>query len=111
MPNTLLSALRVLDLGEFAAGPYCAKLFADAGADVIHVERPAGDPSRSFGLFAPEDTQHELSAMFAFLNAGKRSVVVDWREQGGASLLWRLIEWADLLIENFPAGELERHGF
>lgn len=112
MTFDLLAGLKVLDLGVFAAGPYCAKLLADAGADVIHVERPgAGDPSRAYGPFAPDDTAHALSATYAYLNAGKRSVTLDFTTADGAALLWSLIDWADILVENFRPGTLARHGF
>jgi crotonobetainyl-CoA:carnitine CoA-transferase CaiB-like acyl-CoA transferase len=112
MTFDLLNGLNVLDLGVFAAGPYCGKLLADAGAGVIHVERPgAGDPSRSCGPFAPDDIEHRLSATYAFLNAAKRSVTLDFTHPDGAALLWQLIDQADILIENFRPGTLARHGF
>jgi CoA:oxalate CoA-transferase len=107
----LLEGVVVLDLGRLHAGPYCAKLFADAGADVIHVEHPAGDPARAAGPFAPGDAGRELSASFAFLNAGKRSVTLDYSTVEGSALLWELIERADILVENSKPGTLERHGF
>lgn len=107
----LLEGLTVIDMGQRHAGPYCAKLFADAGADVIHVERPTGDPLRAEGPFAPEDDDHQFGAAFAFLNAGKRSVTLDYTTDDGAALLWDLIEKADILIENGNPGTLEQHGF
>ncbi|MGK2964007.1 MAG: CaiB/BaiF CoA transferase family protein [Tepidiformaceae bacterium] len=107
----LLEGLLVLDMGRHHAGPYCAKLLADAGADVIHVEHPGGDPTRATGPFGPDDDARELSASFAFLNAGKRSVTLDYTTPEGAALLWELIERADILIENGAPGTLERYGF
>jgi len=107
----LLDGVRVIDLGQRHAGPYCAKLLADAGADVIHVERPSGDPARQEGPFAPEDTKREFSASFAFLNAGKRSVTLDYSVPAGAELLWDLVAQADILVENSRPGTLERYGF
>jgi CoA:oxalate CoA-transferase len=112
MTTPLLDGLNVLDLGIAAAGPYCAKLLVEAGADVIHVERPAsGDPSRALGPFAPDDTEHRLSAAFAFLNANKRGVTLDFTHPDGAAVLWDLVGWADILVENFRPGTLARHGF
>ena len=111
MTLPLLDGVRVLDLGILVAGPYCAKLLGDAGADVIHVERLGGDPSRSLGPFAPDDTGGRFSATFAYLNANKRSVTVDFNTDEGRTLLWRLIDWADILVENFRPGTLARHGF
>jgi formyl-CoA transferase len=107
----LLDGVRVLDLGRGHAGPYCAKLLADAGADVIHVERPgAGDPTRAAGPFAPEDSAHAFSASFAFLNAGKRSATLDYSRPSGAQLLRELLAETDILVENGRPGTLERHG-
>src|SRR5687768_12856097 len=112
MTCDLLAGVSVLDLGVFAAGPYCAKLLADAGADVLHVERPgSGDPSRAYGPFAPDDTAHELTATYAYLITGKRSVTLDFSTPDGAALLWQLIDQADILVENFRPGTLARHGF
>lgn len=111
MADNLLDGLTVLDLGVMGAGPYCAKLMADAGAEVIHVERPGtGDPSRALGPFAPADREHRLSATHAFLNANKRSVTVDFTHPDGAAVLWDLIDRADILVENFRPGTLARHG-
>jgi formyl-CoA transferase len=112
MTTSLLDGLKVLDLGVLAAGPYCAELLADAGADVIHVERPgSGDPSRALGPFAPDDAEHRLSATFAFLNANKRCVTLDFAHPEGAAVLWDLVDWADVVVENFRPGTLARHGF
>jgi CoA:oxalate CoA-transferase len=112
MTVALLAGLKVLDLGIFGAGPYCAKLLADAGAEVIHVERPgSGDPSRAHGPFAPDDTDQQLSATYAFLNANKRSVTLDFTHPDGAAVLWDLLDWSDIVVENFRPGTLARHGF
>ncbi len=111
MTAAFLAGVRVLDLGILAAGPYCAKLLGDAGADVIHVERPTGDPSRALGPFAPDDQEQRFSAAFSFLNADKRSVTVDFTSDSGRADLWRLIDWADIVVENFRPGALTRHGF
>ena len=108
----LLDGLFVVDLGRGHAGPYCAKLYADAGATVIHVEKPSGgDPSRVEGPFAPEDTGKAFSASHAFLNAGKLSVTLDYTTAEGKALLWTLLERADIVVENSAPGTLERHGF
>ncbi|MCA9831816.1 MAG: CoA transferase [Dehalococcoidia bacterium] len=110
MPG-LLDGLNVVDLGQGHSAPYCAKLFADAGANVIHVEPPTGDASRSEGPFAPRDQGHEFSASFAFLNSGKSSVTLDMTTAAGAALLWELIDRADILVENSAPGTLEKLGF
>ncbi len=107
MIPALLDGLVVVDLGRWHAGPYCAKLFADAGADVIHVEQPGGDPLRSCDVAEGDD----YSPAFAFLNAGKRSVTLDYSTEKGAALLWELLDRADIVVENSRPGTLERYGF
>ena len=110
--NDLLEGLRILDLGRYTAGPYCAKLFADAGADVIHVERPgAGDPARALPPLLDDGSGEAVSAVYAFLNADKRSVTLDFTTPTGAEWLRELVRWADIVVENFAPDVLERHGF
>jgi crotonobetainyl-CoA:carnitine CoA-transferase CaiB-like acyl-CoA transferase len=105
----VLEGLRVLELGSRVAAPYCAKLLADLGADVVKVEPPGtGDPARRLGPF-PGDVPHpERSGLFLYLNTSKRSVTLDLETRAGRELLRRLIARADLLIEDRAAGELER---
>ena len=76
-----LDGVTVLDLSEWIAGPYASKLFADAGADVIKVERPGGDPSRGVGPFAGGTPHREKSGTFFYFNSGKRSVVLDLKQR------------------------------
>src|SRR5438552_19049489 len=110
--DQLLNGVHVLDLGRGHAGPYCAKLLADIGADVLHIEKPGqGDPTRIAGPFAPQDAERAFSASFAFLNAGKRSITLDYQTPSGAALLRELVAGADILVENSPPGTLDRHGF
>jgi crotonobetainyl-CoA:carnitine CoA-transferase CaiB-like acyl-CoA transferase len=105
-----LSDVRVLDLGTDIAGPYCAKLLADYGADVIKVEPPQGDPARRLGPF-PDDLPHpEKSGLFLYLNTNKRGVTLDPSSPTGRMLLDRLVQWADVVIENNPPAEAERLG-
>ena len=103
----LLDGLRVLDLGTGVSGPYCAKLLLDAGASVVRVEPPGGDPLRSVG----PPVEDGAGAAFAFCNAGKQSVVLDYAQPDGARRLWDLLRWADIVIENEAPGVLARHGF
>ena len=72
-----LAGLRVLELSGGLAGSFCGRLFADAGADVIKIEPPGGDPSRMHGPFAGNVPHHETSLRFLAVNAGKRSLVLD----------------------------------
>ncbi len=106
-----LSDLRVIDLTHGIAGPYCTKLLADFGADVIKVERPGGgDYARSLGPF-PGDTPHpEKSGIFLHLNTNKRSVVLDLKTPQGVQVIKDLVQAADLLVESFSPGVMERLG-
>ena len=105
-----LSGFTVLELGEDVSAPYCGKLLADYGADVIKAEPPAGDPARRHGPF-PDDLPHpEKSALFLYLNTNKRGVTLDFTTAGGARLLCRLVEEVDVLVENQPPGYLEKLG-
>lgn len=97
-------ALRVLDLGQVYQGPYCGFLFAAAGADVIKVEPPRGEPLRR------REQVQGGSVPFAILNAGKRDVTLDLKHPDGRAVLLRLVEDADVLIENFAPGVMDRLG-
>ena len=100
MPDLALADVRVLDLGTDVPGPYCAKLLADYGADVIKVEPLEGDPSRRTGPF-PDDLPHpDTSGLFLYLNANKRGITLDYSTRSGRMLLDKLIGWADIVIEN-----------
>ncbi|HXH20529.1 MAG TPA: CoA transferase [Dehalococcoidia bacterium] len=100
MADLALSDVRVLDLGSDIPGPYCARLLADFGADVIKVEPLEGDPSRRTGPF-PGDLPHpEKSGLFLYLNANKRGITLDYSTRSGRMLLDKLVAWADVLIEN-----------
>ncbi len=102
-----LAGLRVLDLSRVLAGPLCAQMLADHGADVVKVEPPDGDESRRFG--PPLDERGEV-AYFGALNRGKRSIAVDLSRPAGRAVLERLLADADVLIENFLPGTMERWG-
>ncbi|MFN8559447.1 MAG: CoA transferase [Dehalococcoidia bacterium] len=105
-----LARLRVLDLSRMVSGPYAGRLLAGFGADVIKVEPPAGDPSRRAGPFPGDIPDPEASALFLHLNTGKRGVTLDLTTAQGRALLLDLVAGADVLLENFAPGELERLG-
>ena len=103
-----LSDLKVLDLSRVLAGPYCTMLLADMGADVIKVERPgAGDDTRGYG---PPFLSGE-STYFLSVNRNKRSMTLDMKHPKGKEILGNLIRTADVLVENFRPGTLEKLGF
>lgn len=103
-----LEGLRVLDLTQIMAGPFCTRMLADLGADVIKVERPiGGDDARRTGLPGPG----EESLAFIAMNRNKWGIAVDIRTPAGGEILRRLIETADVLVENFRPGTMQRLGF
>lgn len=103
-----LAGVVVLDLSRVLAGPYCTMMLRDLGARVVKVERPlVGDDSRHFPPFI-EGTRD--SGYFISINRGKESVVIDFDAEGGRELIFELASKADVLIENFKPGLLERKG-
>ena len=106
-----LANLRVVDLTHGMAGPYCTKLLADFGADVIKIERPgAGDYTRTLGPF-PQDISHpEKSGTFLHLNTNKRSIVLDMKTAQGVETVKELARDADILVESFRPGVMARLG-
>jgi CoA:oxalate CoA-transferase len=101
-----LQGIRVLDFSAMIAGPYCTRLMADSGADVIKVEPPEGDYMRSR---AP--LREGRSVYFGVVNAGKRSVAVDLKKPAGAALVRDLAAASDVVVENFRPGVMRRLGF
>jgi crotonobetainyl-CoA:carnitine CoA-transferase CaiB-like acyl-CoA transferase len=109
-----LEDLRVLDISRALAGPYCAMMFGDFGADVIKVELPhRGDESRSWGppfVGGPYESYPGESAYFMAMNRNKRSITVDLRNSAGQQIIRRLIPVSDVLIESFRTGTLDNLG-
>jgi crotonobetainyl-CoA:carnitine CoA-transferase CaiB-like acyl-CoA transferase len=102
-----LAGIRVLDLTHHIAGPHCAKLLADFGADVLKIERPpSGDPSRRAGPFYHDVPDPEASALFLHLNRNKRSLTLNLKTVEGRRIALRLLEQCDVLVENFRPGVL-----
>jgi len=102
-----LNGLRVIDLTRVVAGPYCTMMLGDMGAEVLKIEEPEhGDDSRGWGPFI-----NGWSSFFLELNRSKKSVTIDLKTTSGAQALRRLIETADVLIENFRPGSLAELGF
>jgi len=100
-----LSDLRVLEMGQLLAGPFCGQLLADFGAEVIKLEQPGvGDPMREWGREKP----HGKSLWFPVLARNKKSVTLNAREASGQELIRSLIEKSDVIVENFRPGTMER---
>lgn len=101
-----IAGLKVLDLSRFIAGPHCAMQLADLGADVVKVERPkGGDDTRLLGPYIEQE-----SLYFLMFNRNKRSMTLDFRNPQSQDLLRKLIREADILIENFRPGTMEKMG-
>ena len=111
MTYSLLSGLRVLEIGSMLSAPYCGKLLADAGARVIKLEPPAdGDPARRYGPW-PDDAPHpERSGLFLYLNSNKEGITANLETPTGRSIMRRLAAASDVLVHNVPPADIERLG-
>ncbi len=105
-----LSGVRVLELAQGVAGPYAARLLADLGAEVIKVEPPGGDPTRTFGPFPNAMPHPERSGLFAYLNASKHGCVLDLTAADDRDACLRLVESVDVVVDSFTPMERERLG-
>ena len=102
-----LSGIRIIDLTRVVAGPFCTMMLGDMGAEVLKIEEPKhGDDSRAWAPFIEGS-----GSFFLALNRSKKSVALDLKTEEGAGVLTRLIESADVLIENFRPGSLAELGF
>jgi len=109
--EALLAGLKVLEFGQIAAGPFASSLFADLGADVVKVERPdGGDGMRTWPPLTHSGEDQVFSENFASVNRNKRSIVVDLKDPDQLARLKELCARADVLIENFRPGVLQRLG-
>jgi len=107
-----LHGIRVLELARILAGPWIGQLMADLGADVVKVEAPEGDDTRSWGppFVEAADGGVLSAAYFHSCNRGKRSIIADFREPEGRALVMRLASHADVVVENFKVGGLVKYG-
>ena len=106
MPGAL-EGLKVVDLSRVLGGPYCAQMLADHGAEVIKIEPPQGDETR---LWGPPFDAEGISAYFAGINRNKRTMALDLAKPAGRDVLLKLLDDADVLIENFKTGTMEKWG-
>jgi crotonobetainyl-CoA:carnitine CoA-transferase CaiB-like acyl-CoA transferase len=105
-----LTDIRIIDLTAALAGPFCTMLLADMGADVIKVEPPRGDFTRSGGPFTTGDSERHYGGFFASVNRSKRSIVLDLTAEADRETLRELVRSADVLVENFRVGVLDKLG-
>jgi len=102
MPEQALSDVKVLDLTWHIAGPYCTKLLADYGAEVIKVEKPGeGDPTRRMAPFFKDDPHPEKSGLFLHLNTNKKGITLDLKSAKGKKIIKELVSNVDILVESF----------
>src|SRR5262245_4100779 len=107
MPEGALSDLKIIELSEMVAGPFCTKVMADLGAEVIKIETPQnGDPARQRGPFPYDQSHPERSALFLYLNTNKRGITLDVRKPEGARVFRDLLKDADILVETWKPGAL-----
>jgi CoA:oxalate CoA-transferase len=105
--NSIFEGIRILDLSQYLAGPVATRLFVDLGAEVVKVELPPTGESSRLMKFTPDDTP---GSVFALHNRGKKCVCVDFRRPSGAIVIKDISREADVLIENFTPGILQRYG-
>ncbi|MFT6913648.1 MAG: crotonobetainyl-CoA:carnitine CoA-transferase CaiB-like acyl-CoA transferase, partial [Paracoccaceae bacterium] len=101
-----LAGMRVIELAHIMAGPVCGLMLADMGADVIKVEKPTGDDSRRF---VPPEIKGE-SAAFMMMNRNKRGIALNLKDPAAVAVLHKLLMTADVVIENYRMGTMERLG-
>ena len=107
MTEGMLHGVRVLELGEGVSAPYCGKTLANLGAEVIKIESPEGDISRTMGPFPGDITHQEKSGVFLALNANKYGVTLDVETEEGAESFRHLSRTADIIVESMPVGWLD----
>lgn len=100
-----LNGIRVLDLSRFIAGPLCAQILGDFGAEVVKIERPGGEDSRHHGPYYRGESIYMM-----LYHRNKHDATLDTRHPRALEILERLVEWADVVVENFRPGTLERMG-
>ncbi len=106
----ILHGIRVLDLSRMLSGPYCTMMLADHGAEVIKIEGETGDTSRQNGPFRADDPNHDWAGYYVSLNRSKKSVQLDLKTASGKAAFRALAATADVVVENFRPGVMERLG-
>ncbi len=111
MPEQALTGIRVLDLSRHIAGPYCTKILASFGADVLKIEKPGeGDPARKAGPMLHDEPGLERSGLFLYLNCGKKSITLNVKSNEGRKIFKGLVKDADAVVENFKPGTMSKLG-
>ena len=111
MTYSMLDGLRVVELGEWVSAPYCGKLLADLGAEVVKVERAGvGDPAREYGPYPADDPHPERSGLFLYLNSNKKGTTLNLDTPTGKDILSGLVSQSDVLVHNLHPVEMDRLG-
>ena len=111
MSERVFSGVKILDLTQGIAGPYCTKLFASFGAEVIKVERPNfGDITREMGPFPNDEYDLEKSGTFFYLNTNKKSITLNVQSKKGTEILKRILKTTDIFVESYVPGTLQKLG-
>ncbi|AWP75581.1 CaiB/BaiF CoA transferase family protein [Bordetella bronchiseptica] len=106
-----LQGIRVLDFTRFLAGPYATMLMADLGADVVKIEEPGGDHTRTSGPYLNAATKdQDIGGFFNSLNRSKHGICIDLKSPGGRDLVLRMVKDVDVVVENFRGGVMEKYG-
>jgi crotonobetainyl-CoA:carnitine CoA-transferase CaiB-like acyl-CoA transferase len=105
-----LKGVKVVDLTRAVSGPFCTMILGDLGADVIKVEPPGGDIPRFSGPFTKDDTHRGFGGLFGSINRNKRGIVLDLAVPADREILLKLVDQADVLVENYRSGVMERFG-
>jgi crotonobetainyl-CoA:carnitine CoA-transferase CaiB-like acyl-CoA transferase len=109
-PAGALDGMRVIDLTQVLAGPFCTQILADHGAEVLKVESLKGDETRKLGPYRADDELREISGYYQSVNRNKKSIALDLKAPEGRQVLLRLIDNADAVVENSRCGVMERLG-
>ena len=111
MTDQALAKVKVLDLSHYMAGPYCTRMLAGFGADVIKIEKPGkGDETRSMGPFLKDEPGPERSGLFLYLNNNKKGITLNLKSKMGVKIFKALVRDADVLVESFRPGVMEDLG-
>lgn len=109
-PRGALAGLLVVDLTQVLAGPFCTQILADHGAEVIKVESLKGDETRKLGPYRDDDELREISGYYQSVNRNKKGIALDLKTREGQEVLLALVDRADVLVENYRAGVMDRLG-
>lgn len=109
-PRGALSGIRVIDLTQVLAGPFCTQILADHGAEVIKIESLRGDETRKLGPYREDDELRGISGYYQSVNRNKKSIALDLKAPEGREVLLKLVDRADVVVENYRAGVMERLG-